>query len=139
MKKFAPVIVGLATAFGNVGMALAQSEEADGFSNATCSLNGETVPCDQAAEALGGFMSAFAGVFMVILLIAFVAGIFTLWMFIDCLRRDFKDTTTKVLWALGMVFLNFPAALVYYFVVKRAAPVSTGSVPVQGETKYPQQ
>lgn len=149
MKKFAPLVVGLAGVFTNVSMAIAQSQEAVGSSadpvvtsTANCTLNGQTVPCEQVANAVGGIFSAFAGVFFVIMLIAFVGFIFTLWMFIDCLRRDFKETSTKVLWALAMVFFNFPAALVYYFVVKKAAPAVTvvggGSVQNSAPDKYPQ-
>ncbi len=150
MKKLAPLVVGLAGVFTNVSMAIAQSSEAtptttsvrDIYDSATCSLNGQTVPCEQAANAIGGIFSAFAGIFLVIMLIAFVGFIFTLWMFIDCLRRDFKETSTKVLWALAMVFFNFPAALVYYFVVKKAAPavavVGGGSVQNSAPDRYPQ-
>ncbi|MBP7898734.1 PLDc N-terminal domain-containing protein, partial [Candidatus Gracilibacteria bacterium] len=118
MKKIAPLVVGLAGVFTNVSMALAQSQEAVGSSadpvvtsTANCTLNGQSVPCEQVANAVGGMFSAFAGVFFVIMLIAFVGFIFTVWMFIDCLRRDFKDGSTKALWALAMVFFNFPAAL----------------------------
>lgn len=151
MKKLAPLVVGLAGVFTNVSMALAQSEELVGrsvdstgvTSTANCTLNGQNVPCEQVANAVGGIFSAFAGVFFVIMLIAFVGFIFTVWMFIDCLRRDFKDGTTKALWALAMVFFNFPAALVYYFVVRRAATpavavVSGGSVQNSAPDKYPQ-
>lgn len=46
--------------------------------------------------------------------------IMTLWirMLIDCVHRDFKNPTDKIVWILVLVFLNFLGAVLYYFLVK---------------------
>jgi hypothetical protein len=41
------------------------------------------------------------------------SGVFWLWMFVDCLRRDMKN---KGLWIALMILLNFWGALIYLFV-----------------------
>lgn len=42
--------------------------------------------------------------------------VFWLWMLIDCAKREFDD---KALWIVLLIFLNFIAAVLYYFIVKR--------------------
>lgn len=42
--------------------------------------------------------------------------IFWLWMLIDCAKREFDD---KALWIILLIFLNFLAAILYFFIVKR--------------------
>ncbi len=42
--------------------------------------------------------------------------VFWLWMLIDCVKREFDD---KALWIILLIFLNFIAAFLYYFIVKR--------------------
>lgn len=41
---------------------------------------------------------------------------FWLWMLIDCAKREFDD---KALWIILLIFLNFIAAILYFFIVKR--------------------
>lgn len=53
-------------------------------------------------------------IFVVPILILLFA--FWLWMLIDCVKREFDD---KALWIILLVFLNFIAAIMYYFIVKR--------------------
>ncbi len=48
--------------------------------------------------------------------IFFVLFIFWLWMLIDCAKREFDD---KALWIILLIFLNFIAAILYFFIVKR--------------------
>lgn len=48
-----------------------------------------------------------------IFLILFV---FWLWMLIDCAKREFDD---KALWIILLIFLNFLAAILYFFIIKR--------------------
>jgi len=48
-----------------------------------------------------------------ILLLLFV---FWLWMLIDCAKREFDD---KALWIIMLIFLNFIASILYFFIVKR--------------------
>lgn len=125
-----------AASFGSSAIAFAQDAVGSApeaatsavTASANCTVNGQAVPCDQATAALGSMFGAFAGIFIVFIVIALVLGIFTLWMFIDCLRHDFKESSQKIMWSLGMVFFNFPAALVYYFVVKRPAAKAAAGV-----------
>jgi len=42
--------------------------------------------------------------------------VFWLWMLIDCAKREFDD---KALWIILLIFLNFIAAILYFFIVKR--------------------
>lgn len=42
--------------------------------------------------------------------------VFWLWILIDCAKREFDD---KALWIILLIFLNFPAAILYFFIVKR--------------------
>ena len=42
--------------------------------------------------------------------------VFWLWMLIDCVKREFDD---KALWIILLIFLNFLAAILYFFFVKR--------------------
>ncbi len=62
---------------------------------------------------------AFVGKFVVAAIgICLLLATFWLWMFVDCLRRDFKD---KVLWVILLLFVGPLAAVLYYFIVKRGA------------------
>ena len=44
--------------------------------------------------------------------------IFWLFMMVDCVKRDFKKDTEKIVWVLVIIFLHVLGAAVYYFVVK---------------------
>ena len=39
---------------------------------------------------------------------------FWIWMLVDCLRREFRDPTTKLMWALVIIFVHFIGALIYF-------------------------
>lgn len=101
--------------FGMSSVALAQTSELAG---ATCRVNGQVVPCDQAWGMFSGFLKAFGALFGVLIAIGIACGVFWLWMLIDCLKRDFKKDSDKLLWTLVIFFLNFVGALIYYFIVK---------------------
>jgi len=55
-------------------------------------------------------------IFLIIGPIALLMVLFWLWMLIDCIQNDFSD---KTIWILLLVFLNFIAAILYYFMIKR--------------------
>jgi len=42
--------------------------------------------------------------------------VFWLWMLIDCIKREFDD---RALWVILLIFLNFIAAILYFFIIKR--------------------
>ncbi|MCA9385682.1 PLDc_N domain-containing protein [Candidatus Dojkabacteria bacterium] len=76
---------------------------------ATCTLNGQVVPCDQ-MPAWFWLLICCSG----ILAIGF--SVFWIMMLVDLLKHDNKD---KVMWLLALIFLNFFGAALYYFMVKR--------------------
>ena len=39
-----------------------------------------------------------------------------IWALIDCLTREFRDSTEKLMWVLVIVFLNVVGALIYLFI-----------------------
>lgn len=43
--------------------------------------------------------------------------VFWAWMLIDCLERKFKDRSSKIAWALVILFGHVLGALIYYLVV----------------------
>ncbi len=118
MKKFSSLVAGLSTFTATSSVALAQTYEATGVTTANCTVNGQSVPCDQALNAVGSVLGAFGWIFGVLALLAVVGGIFWLWMLIDCLKRDFKKDADKILWALAIFFLNILGAILYFFIVK---------------------
>lgn len=79
------------------------------FAASECTLNGETIPCDQMPAWFWGVM---IGMFV---FVAF-AGVFTLWMLIDVIRNQHEK---KFMWIAILFFFTFFGAIVYYFSVKR--------------------
>lgn len=53
---------------------------------------------------------------------------FWVWMLVDCLLREFRDSTTKLIWALVIVFVHFIGALIYLIVGR-----SQGTLPAKRE------
>jgi hypothetical protein len=47
---------------------------------------------------------------------ALAATVFWIVMLVDAVRREFRDSTMKLVWLLVLVFTNFLGALIYYFV-----------------------
>ena len=62
----------------------------------------------------------FAGLGIVVMLAFLFLLVFWLWMLVDCLKRDFKRDTDKIVWIIVLIFLHLLGAIVYYFVVKVA-------------------
>ncbi len=48
-----------------------------------------------------------------ILLIALVGFLLPLYCIVDIIRADFKDSTTKLLWALVVLFIGFIGPVLY--------------------------
>ncbi len=82
------------------------------------------------------------GVIGMILALALVIawGLFWLWMLIDLLKRKTMDGTTKLVWLVVLIFINFLGVLLYYFIIYRperksmvaAAAPQPASNPVSG-------
>ncbi len=44
--------------------------------------------------------------------------LFWLWMFVDCLKKNFKKDMDKLVWIIVLLYLNIVGAFLYYFLVK---------------------
>lgn len=76
---------------------------------ATCTLNGQVVPCDQLPQWFWALPIVF-GIFGIVL------GVFWLWMLLDAIKHQTKD---KMMWVLLIAVLNVLGAIIYYFSEKR--------------------
>ena len=87
-----------------------------------CVVNGEEVPCEEIYGALGWIFAGLGIFILVVIVVGAVFFIFWLLMFIDCLKREFKDKTLWIVILLGswVMGIGWIAAIVYYFVVKRS-------------------
>ncbi len=74
-------------------------------------------------EAAGGAEALMVAMFLV----AAIVALFWLWMLLDCLFRDHRRSPTfspdgehdRIIWAVLMLVINVPAAILYFFIVKR--------------------
>jgi len=87
---------------------------------ATCTLNGQQVPCDKMLEKAGGFLGWGIGVVFLIGLIFFGLGIFcfVFWLLM-LIHAASKPINDKVVWVVVIALTGIVGALIYYFVVKR--------------------
>lgn len=87
---------------------------------ANCTLNGEPVPCDQVANAVGGLFLGLGVFFFIFFMLMMVVGIaalvFQILMIIHAAQNEIKD---RALWIVIMVFTGGVGAVIYYFAVKR--------------------
>lgn len=72
---------------------------------------------------MGSWTWPFAFVGGTMMLIALAAGLFWLWMIVDCLQRSdrgfpSKGANDKLIWVLVLIFANFLGAILYYLLVK---------------------
>lgn len=57
------------------------------------------------------------GSFMGLLMLALSA--FWVWMLVDVIKRDFKDSNEKIIWVLVIIFTHLIGAVLYYLIVKK--------------------
>jgi len=124
MKKIIQAITALFVLLVPISTALAQ---------ATCTVNGEEVPCEELGDAIGS-MGAILFVFPLIMLVLFI---FWLVMLIHAIRHEIDN---KVLWILILLLVGPLGALIYYFVVKRpyTKMLKSGTPPQGGHPGMPQ-
>lgn len=58
-------------------------------------------------------MNMGASEFMVIVFFMVVPTILMIWAIVDLLKRDFSNSTNKLIWALVIIFIPFFGAIVY--------------------------
>ncbi|RDC65825.1 PLDc N-terminal domain-containing protein [Adhaeribacter pallidiroseus] len=61
---------------------------------------------------------------LVISVLVLVPLIFMLWALVEVLRSDFKDSTTKLLWVLVILFIT-PLGWILYFLIGRKQRLTT--------------
>jgi hypothetical protein len=63
------------------------------------------------------FVMGFVGkIFLFIIPVFILFGLFWLWMLIDCIRREFDN---KIVWIIVIIALGGLGAILYYFMIKR--------------------
>jgi hypothetical protein len=72
------------------------------------------MPNDPSGTLVGGLIAVWA----VVAVVGLAATIFWIVELIDVLRREFADSTLKVVWLLVVFFLHGLGALLYYFIGK---------------------
>lgn len=65
----------------------------------------------------GYLVAGFVLLVLIMVVIAVLLFIFWIWMLLDCLKRDFKNDSDKIVWALVVIFLGAIGAAIYYFAV----------------------
>lgn len=83
------------------------------LAQATCTVNGEEVPCE---GAIGGFLGLGIGIFIVMAVVGIAATVFWIMMIVHAASHPIQN---KAIWIILMVLTGIIGALVYYFVVKR--------------------
>lgn len=83
---------------------------------ATCTLNGEVIPCDQMPVWPFYLMIGF-------FLMMMVASVFWIWMIVDVVKHEDKEE--KMLWVLVVILAQIIGAIIYYFVRKRPRKIDT--------------
>lgn len=53
---------------------------------------------------------------LLFVLLALCAGIFWLWMLVDCATKEAEVGNTKIVWIIIIVFTNLIGAFLYFFV-----------------------
>jgi cytochrome c-type biogenesis protein CcmH/NrfF len=80
---------------------------------AACTINGETIPCDQMPDI---FFTLLWIIPIVTGVIAIASFTFSILMFIDAIKHQNEN---KIMWVFTIMFLNIVGALIYYFAEKR--------------------
>ena len=86
------------------------------INDATCTVNGKEIPCDQALNSMKSVFWWFAIVFLIFWIIAIVLTVFWIWMLVDVIKHQHKD---KTMWILIVIFLWWLWAIVYYFAARQ--------------------
>lgn len=85
------------------------------FAEATCTVNGEQVPCPD-LSGLGALLGLGMGFVFVMIAFGIWATVFWIMMIVHAAQHDVEN---KPMWIILMVFTGIIGALIYYFVVKR--------------------
>lgn len=87
-------------------------------SNGVCTLNGETVPCDQLYDQFEGVIAPFLAIGAVFVLLGLLSFAFWIWMLVDIIQRGDK-VKDQALWIVLMVLAGPLGSLIYFFAVRQ--------------------
>lgn len=59
------------------------------------------------------------GIGVLELIVIIIPLIFWLWALIDLLRSNFRDSSTKIVWLIAIIFVPFLGALLYLLIGRR--------------------
>lgn len=107
------------------------------YAQATCTLNGQEVPCEELKEQVGTFLGFGVAALVIFGIIAIVSLVFWIVMLVHAASHPIEN---KNVWIVILVLLGAVGAIAYYVMVKREFdkknPVSRPLVPPQ--TPMPQ-
>ena len=93
----------------SIGVQLAHAQ-------ATCTVDGRQVPCEELAESAKSFFAWGIGGFLFIFTLIILATVFWIMMIVHAAKHPINN---KGIWIVVMIFTGIFGALIYYFVVKR--------------------
>ncbi|GEM_PF-827545 len=100
----------------------------------TCTLNGQTVPCDQLVNEAKSFLGWGLAGFIVLFILGILSTIFWVMMIIHAAKHNIDN---KAMWIILLVFTGIIGALIYYFEVKKKMDKQTSPVPLNTPSQQP--
>jgi hypothetical protein len=101
----------------------------DYIAAATCSLNGQSIPCDQLMDSAKGLLGFGIGMFVVMTALFVLMFVFWVMMVVHAVKHPIEH---KPLWILVLLLTGILGAVIYYFAVKKQMPqisaVPAGSI-----------
>lgn len=105
-----------------LGSLVAVSDSA--FAQATCTLNGKDVPCEQLEQEAKGFLAYGAAGALIMIVAGIAMTVFWIMMIVHAASHEVDN---KAMWIILMIFTGIIGALIYYFAVKRKFKPSLAS------------
>lgn len=90
--------------------------DSDTTSLSTCIVNGEQVPCEELAGAVGAAAPYLIGFMILMVIIGLACTVFWVWMLVHAVTHPVEN---KPLWILILVLTGILGAIIYFFAVKR--------------------
>ncbi|MDO8505760.1 MAG: PLDc N-terminal domain-containing protein [bacterium] len=81
-----------------------------------CTLNGQSVSCDELPLRMKGFLGAGIAAFGVAFVIGIAATVFSIMMIVHVATKPVQN---KAMWVIIMLLFSPIGAIIYYFMVKR--------------------
>ncbi len=104
------------TDVGNSGVVIGTTETSTGSSTDRCTVNGRQVDCGNLGKSIVGLGVGILVFIGLIILLGILVAIFWLFMLAHVIMKPVEN---KILWIVLLFVFSLPAAIVYYFMVKR--------------------